>query len=177
MEPVEQGPLWQRVVFTPLYNVSYPRVPTMDAAFFTDERYASFVIQERLQAHPDLVRGLVHGLLEGNRRLREDGLKAALEWRDGLAPLVLLAGLAAHAAPVRCSWRCSRAAASRVVTRACSRSARSAGTVARSSSSAAWARNSPCPTRSAVLGGAPARSRPGATIGEEVAIVINGERR
>lgn len=37
-EPVELGPLWQRVVFTPLYNVSYPRVPTMDAAFFTDER-------------------------------------------------------------------------------------------------------------------------------------------
>jgi hypothetical protein len=26
------------------------------SAFFTDERYASFVIQERLQAHPDLVR-------------------------------------------------------------------------------------------------------------------------
>lgn len=35
---VEQGPLWQRVLFTWLYKLSVPHVPTMDRGFFADER-------------------------------------------------------------------------------------------------------------------------------------------
>ena len=36
--PIEQGPLWQRVLFTGLYKVSFGQVPTMDRGFFVDER-------------------------------------------------------------------------------------------------------------------------------------------
>jgi len=34
--PVEKGPLWQRLLFTRLYNMSLPRVPEMDKRFWTD---------------------------------------------------------------------------------------------------------------------------------------------
>jgi ferredoxin len=36
--PVEKGPLWQRILFTGLYNMSYRRVPEMDRSFWTDEK-------------------------------------------------------------------------------------------------------------------------------------------
>lgn len=35
--PVEQGPLWQRVVFTGLYKASWNQVATMDKGFFVDD--------------------------------------------------------------------------------------------------------------------------------------------
>jgi ferredoxin/flavodoxin len=38
VQPVEKGPLWQRIVFTWLYNMSFPRVPEMDKSFWTDEK-------------------------------------------------------------------------------------------------------------------------------------------
>lgn len=36
--PVEKGPLWQRIVFTWLYKLSFPHVPEMDRKFWVDER-------------------------------------------------------------------------------------------------------------------------------------------
>lgn len=36
--PVEKGPLWQRIVFTPLYKLTFPLVHKMDDKFWTDER-------------------------------------------------------------------------------------------------------------------------------------------
>lgn len=37
--PVEQGPLWQRVLFSSvLYRMSFPRVPSMDREFWVDDR-------------------------------------------------------------------------------------------------------------------------------------------
>jgi ferredoxin len=36
--PVEQGSLWQRIVFTALYHLSFKQVPTMDKKFFIDDR-------------------------------------------------------------------------------------------------------------------------------------------
>ncbi len=36
--PVEKGPLWQRIVFTWAYNMSFKRVPDMDKSFWTDEK-------------------------------------------------------------------------------------------------------------------------------------------
>lgn len=36
--PVEKGPLWQRIVFTWLYKLSFPHVPEMDKKFWVDER-------------------------------------------------------------------------------------------------------------------------------------------
>jgi ferredoxin len=38
VRPVEKGPLWQRVLFTGLYNMAYPHVPEMDKKFWTDEK-------------------------------------------------------------------------------------------------------------------------------------------
>lgn len=38
LKPVEKGPLWQRVLFTWLYNISFPRVHEMDRNFWVDER-------------------------------------------------------------------------------------------------------------------------------------------
>jgi len=35
---VEKGPVWQRVVFTGLYKISYPHIPKMDGKFWVDER-------------------------------------------------------------------------------------------------------------------------------------------
>jgi ferredoxin len=35
---IERGPLWQRVLFTGMYKLSFPQVPTMDKAFFADQR-------------------------------------------------------------------------------------------------------------------------------------------
>ena len=36
--PVEKGPLWQRVLFTPLYRLSFSKVPTMDKRFWVDDK-------------------------------------------------------------------------------------------------------------------------------------------
>jgi Dissimilatory sulfite reductase (desulfoviridin), alpha and beta subunits len=36
--PVEKGPLWQRIIFTWLYNLSFPHVPEMDKNFWVDDR-------------------------------------------------------------------------------------------------------------------------------------------
>jgi ferredoxin len=36
--PVEKGPMWQRILFTGLYKMSYPRVPEMDKRFWADEK-------------------------------------------------------------------------------------------------------------------------------------------
>jgi ferredoxin len=36
--PVEKGPLWQRVILTWLYKISFPHVPEMDGKFWVDER-------------------------------------------------------------------------------------------------------------------------------------------
>ena len=36
--PVEKGPLWQRIVFTWLYKLSFPHIPEMDKKFWVDER-------------------------------------------------------------------------------------------------------------------------------------------
>lgn len=36
--PVEKGPLWQRALFTPIYKLSFSRVPAMDRRFWTDDK-------------------------------------------------------------------------------------------------------------------------------------------
>ncbi|HQI01338.1 MAG TPA: EFR1 family ferrodoxin [Deltaproteobacteria bacterium] len=36
--PVEKGPLWQRIVFTFIYKMTFSRVPAMDEKFWVDER-------------------------------------------------------------------------------------------------------------------------------------------
>jgi len=36
--PVEKGPLWQRILFTWIYKISFSHVPEMDAKFWVDER-------------------------------------------------------------------------------------------------------------------------------------------
>jgi ferredoxin len=36
--PVEKGPLWQRILFTGMYKMSYPHVPEMDKKFWVDEK-------------------------------------------------------------------------------------------------------------------------------------------
>ncbi|NLW92432.1 MAG: 4Fe-4S binding protein [Syntrophomonadaceae bacterium] len=36
--PVEKGPLWQRIVFTWLYNLTFDMVPKMDNKFWVDDR-------------------------------------------------------------------------------------------------------------------------------------------
>lgn len=36
--PVEKGPLWQRAVFTPLYKMAFPHIPTFDGKFWVDEK-------------------------------------------------------------------------------------------------------------------------------------------
>lgn len=38
IRPPEKGPLWQRVLYTGIYNMSYPRVPEMDRSFRADEK-------------------------------------------------------------------------------------------------------------------------------------------
>ena len=35
---VEKGPLWQRIIFTAIYNLSFSRIPAMDKEFWTDDR-------------------------------------------------------------------------------------------------------------------------------------------
>lgn len=36
--PVERGPLWQRLLFTALYNLSFSQIPKMDRDFWVDEK-------------------------------------------------------------------------------------------------------------------------------------------
>ncbi|MBW2558026.1 MAG: EFR1 family ferrodoxin [Deltaproteobacteria bacterium] len=36
--PVEKGPLWQRILFTAIYNMSFSHVPTMDKKFWVDDK-------------------------------------------------------------------------------------------------------------------------------------------
>jgi ferredoxin len=35
---VEKGPLWQRMVFTPLYKLTFSQIPKLDKNFFADEK-------------------------------------------------------------------------------------------------------------------------------------------
>lgn len=37
-KPSEKGPLWQRIVFSGIYKLTYPLVPKMDDKFWVDER-------------------------------------------------------------------------------------------------------------------------------------------
>jgi ferredoxin len=36
--PVEKGPLWQRIAFTPLYRMSFAQLSKMDRSFWADDR-------------------------------------------------------------------------------------------------------------------------------------------
>jgi ferredoxin len=36
--PVEKGPLWQRILFTAIYRMSFAKVPAMDRPFWSDEK-------------------------------------------------------------------------------------------------------------------------------------------
>jgi ferredoxin len=36
--PVEKGPLWQRILFTLFYKMSFPHIPKMDRKFWVDEK-------------------------------------------------------------------------------------------------------------------------------------------
>jgi ferredoxin len=36
--PVERGPLWQRILFTAIYSLSFRKVPTMDSSFWVDTK-------------------------------------------------------------------------------------------------------------------------------------------
>lgn len=36
--PVEKGPLWQRIIFSAFYKMTYPRIQGMDSGFWVDER-------------------------------------------------------------------------------------------------------------------------------------------
>jgi ferredoxin len=38
VQPVEKGPMWQRILFTWFYKLSFPRVPDMDKRFWVDEK-------------------------------------------------------------------------------------------------------------------------------------------
>ena len=35
---MEKGPLWQRILFTFLYKLSFPQIPKMDRKFWVDEK-------------------------------------------------------------------------------------------------------------------------------------------
>jgi ferredoxin len=37
-KPVEKGPLWQRLLFTLIYKMSFPQIPKMDKNFWADEK-------------------------------------------------------------------------------------------------------------------------------------------
>lgn len=45
---VDRGPLWQRLLFTPIYRQVFPRIPGMDRAFTVDERCTSCGICARV---------------------------------------------------------------------------------------------------------------------------------
>jgi ferredoxin/flavodoxin len=36
--PVDKGPLWQRILFTLIYKLSFPKIPGMDGKFWIDEK-------------------------------------------------------------------------------------------------------------------------------------------
>lgn len=36
--PVEKGPLWQRILFTAVYKMTFSMVPTMDRQFWSDDK-------------------------------------------------------------------------------------------------------------------------------------------
>jgi ferredoxin len=36
--PLEKGPLWQRVIFSAIYKMSFPKVPMMDRQFWCDDK-------------------------------------------------------------------------------------------------------------------------------------------
>ncbi len=38
IQPVERGPWWQRLLFTPIYRMSFPQVAQLDGKFWVDEK-------------------------------------------------------------------------------------------------------------------------------------------
>jgi ferredoxin len=46
--PIEKGPLWQHIVFTPLYRFLVGRIPRMDRSFWVDEKCNGCLLCEKL---------------------------------------------------------------------------------------------------------------------------------
>ncbi|TAL29632.1 MAG: 4Fe-4S ferredoxin [Spirochaetes bacterium] len=46
--PVDRGPLWQRIVFTALYRLTFPRISAMDKGFLADDKCNSCGICARV---------------------------------------------------------------------------------------------------------------------------------
>ena len=46
--PVDRGPLWQRIIFTALYRMTYNMIPRMDRDFWSDEKCNSCRICEKI---------------------------------------------------------------------------------------------------------------------------------
>lgn len=46
--PVEKGPLWQNVLFSGIYKLSFDKIPVMDSKFYADEKCNSCNICERI---------------------------------------------------------------------------------------------------------------------------------
>ena len=46
--PVEQGPLWQRIIFTGIYHLSFSRIPPRDKDFWVDDKCNGCTICEKV---------------------------------------------------------------------------------------------------------------------------------
>jgi ferredoxin len=46
--PVEKGPMWQRIVFTWLYHLSFSKIPAMDKGFWVDDKCNGCTICEKV---------------------------------------------------------------------------------------------------------------------------------
>lgn len=75
-KPVEKGPLWQRLLFTPVYMLSFSKVPGMDKGFWVDDKCNQCGICSRVC--PSLNIGLQTGKPVWNHRCTQ--CFACLQW-------------------------------------------------------------------------------------------------
>ena len=75
--PIEKGPLWQRIVFTAIYKMTFKQVPKMDKDFWCDDRCNACGICVRVCPAKNIDSGS-----------RQAGLAASLRAVPGLHPVV-----------------------------------------------------------------------------------------
>jgi ferredoxin/flavodoxin len=73
---VEKGPLWQRVLFTLIYKVSFPQIPKMDKKFWADEKCNGCSVCARLCPSANII--LQGGKPTWNHRCEQ--CFACLQW-------------------------------------------------------------------------------------------------
>jgi ferredoxin/flavodoxin len=74
--PVDKGPLWQRILFTLIYKLSFPQIPKLDGKFWVDEKCNQCGICSKVCPAENII--LIEGKPTWNHRCEQ--CLACIQW-------------------------------------------------------------------------------------------------